>query len=207
MRCDKCGFRYIPEIEENVKQHNMYHDKIVHGIRAARIKSDKTIFEDEINRITVVNCFSPIQQKKRAQMIGEISRHDTGFDFIPYDYREPVDKRDTHIFLLYRKNRGIGFLLTEQSNLSVEYTWPEYENEIHKDFKQIKNQIWTIGLIWVHNKYRKSGLAFKLLENAAKFFNTAPNKLGWYTPFTETGKPFAKKICPHSFIIGKSDFQ
>ena len=79
MRCPECKMHYEPDYPENVKEHKIYHDKIVNGIYARRIKSDKIAWENSDYRITVVNYYSPSTQKKRADKAGRAAHEDTPF--------------------------------------------------------------------------------------------------------------------------------
>ncbi len=104
MKCPKCGMMYIPENPEDMSAHRTFHDKVMNGIFSRKIKSDKIIWEKTNYRITVVNYFSSIVQKKRAQKAGLLAHGDTPFDFAPYHSSEALDKRNVHLFLLSRKN-------------------------------------------------------------------------------------------------------
>lgn len=84
MKCTECGMSYVPNIPEDVKVHQKYHDKILHGVNARQIKSDKILWEDGNYRITVVNYSSPFAQRKRAEKAGHVAHKDTPFDFAPY---------------------------------------------------------------------------------------------------------------------------
>jgi len=66
MRCPECGMIYIPDCPADEKEHKKYHDKIVNGPYGHQIKSDKIVWEKDDYRITVVNYFSPVAQKKKS---------------------------------------------------------------------------------------------------------------------------------------------
>lgn len=202
MKCPKCGMRYVPEIDEDAKVHRKYHDRVMNGVYALKAKSDKILLEKDDYRITVVNFFSPLVQRKRAEEAGRVAHKDTPFDFTPYNSEERLDERNVHIFLLYRKNRIIGLLLVERREYIQKFTWKEYENADGKKLPKA-DPIWSIGLVWVHQKHRKKGIGSQLVQVAALYFKIEIQSIGWYTPFVDNGKQLAKSICPEYFYVAK----
>lgn len=202
MTCHKCGFRYVPDLPENVKAHKESHDKIVNGLYAPEIKSDKIVWEKGDYLITVVDYLSPHAQKKRAEKAGVVAHRDMPFDASLYNSNESLDERNIHIFLQYRKNRIIGYLIVERRYYIQGYTWEEYENAGGKELQK-ENHLWSIGLVWVHSKHRIGGKGAKLIKVAASYFDIEVQSLAWYTPFTDDGKKLAKSLCPKSFIVAK----
>lgn len=201
MTCPKCGMAYDPDFPDDVKAHRKYHDRIVNGVYARKIKSDEILLEKGDYRITIVNYFSPFAQRSRAEKAGLVAHKDTPFDFAPYNSDEPLDERNVHIFLLYRKNRIIGFLLTEKREHVLELSWEEYKNARNDRGRKLPKvePIWSIGLSWVHRKHRKSGIGSQLVKGAVSYFNIELESIGWYVPFTDDGEKFARSLCPKSF--------
>ena len=200
MKCPICGMMYVPEYSEDVRAHRIYHDKVVNGVYARKIKSDKIFWEKGDYRITVVNYFSSTAQKRRAEEAGLLAHRDTPFDFAPYHSKEDLDKRNVHLFLLSRKIRIIGLLILEKRTHVQKFTWQEYENAGGK--KLLKGEaIWSIGLVWIHRKYRKMGLGSQFVQAVASYFNIEAQSIGWHTPFTDDGKKLAKSLCPKSFYV------
>ena len=202
MECPKCGMGYVPEIPEDGKAHRRYHDRIVNGVYAKRAKSDVIVWEKDDYRIAVVNYFSPLSQKIRAENIGLVAHRDTPFDFAPYHSEEPLDERNIHLFLLYKKNRIIGLLIVEKREYVQKFTWKEYENAAGQELPKA-DPIWSIGLAWVHQKHRKKGFGKQLIQVAASYFKVGPQSIGWYTPFTDEGERLAKCICSEYFYVAK----
>ena len=202
MRCPECGMGYIPNNSEDKKAHKKYHDKVVNGLYAPRIKSDKIVWEKGDYRITIINYFSPHAQKKRAEKVGLLAHRDTPFDFASYHSEEPLDERNVHVFLLYRKNRIIGLLTVERRNYVQKFTWKEYKNAGGQELSKAE-PIWSIGLVWIHRKYRKRGLGSQLVQIAASYFDIDVQSIGWDTPFTDDGERFVRSLCPNSFFVAK----
>jgi len=122
MKCPICGMMYVPEYSKDVRAHRIYHDKVVNGVYARKIKSDKIFWEKSDYRITVVNYFSSTVQKRRAEEAGLLEHRDTPFDFAPYHSKEDLDKRNVHLFLLSRKIRIIGLLILEKRTHVQKFT-------------------------------------------------------------------------------------
>ena len=201
MKCPKCGLGYEPDYPDNVKAHRRYHDRIVNGVYARKIKSDKIIHDENECRITVVNYLSPIAQKVRAEKTGIVALRDTPFDFAPYHSCEQLDERNVHIFLYNKKNRIVGFLLVERKKHVLKLTWEEYRKAGGKEIPEAE-PIWSIGLVWVHKKCRQLGLGTQLVKASSNYLDIELKTIGWYIPFTDEGEKLAKSLCPESFIIG-----
>lgn len=101
-----------------------------------------------------------------------------------------------------RKIRIIGLLKLEKRAHVQKFTWQEYENAGGKKLPK-GEAIWSIGLVWIHRKYRKMGLGSKLVQIVALHFNIEVQSIGWYTPFTGDGEKLAKSLCPKSFYVAK----
>lgn len=202
MICPKCGMGYVPGFPDEEKEHRKYHDRVTNGLRAAQIKSDMVVWQKDNSRITVVNYFSPIAQKKRAEAVGFIAHKDTPFDSAPYHHKEPLDKRNVHLFLFSQKNRIIGLLLIEKRKFVKRFTWQDYENARGIELSKA-DPIWSIGLVWVHRKYRQHGLGSKLTQVAASYFDIGMQSIGWYTPFTDDGRKLVESLCPDSFLVAR----
>ena len=202
MQCTECGFGYDPDYPDNVEMHNEYHDKIVNGLYAPKIESDMIVWQQNDSRITVVNFLSPCVQRMRAEETGRLANKDTKFDLPPYVHNEQLDGRNVHLFLLHKRDRIIGFLAIELRDHVKKFTWPSYDNSVGMELPR-KMPVWSIGLIWTHRKYRRQGLASILVEVATSHFSIEMQSVGWYTPFTDDGRKFAKKIYPSWFIVAK----
>jgi len=194
---------YVPEVPEDLHGHKKYHDTIVNGLPCHRLKSDLVIWEERDYRITVViHATSPVAQRKRAEDAGRLANKDTRYDFPPYDSGKALDKRDVHIFLLFFKNRIVGFLIIDRRETIWKYTWEQYKS--HEELDPISHPpIWSVGLVWIHRRHRRKGLGQRLISEAMSFGGIHIDSLGWYTPFTELGEALVKKICPDFFYIAK----
>jgi hypothetical protein len=193
---------YVPEVPENREYHKEYHDEVVNGLPAPRVRSDHIVWEQNNQRITVVNFVSPVAQKNRAERISSLAHRDTDYDFCPYSSGERLDDRNVHLFLGYVAHRGIGLFLVEKRQHIWKCSWSEYgQNTIPEIVGHVP--IWSVGFAWVHRKHRRCGWARRLAEQTSHFFDTDIQSLGWYTSFTKDGEAMVRHLCPDWFYIAK----
>lgn len=198
--CPKCGMGYIQGLPEDEKRHKPYHDRIVNGVPARPLKTDQVIWQASDQRITVVTAHSPISQRKRAEAVA--SAANVEYDCGIYHAAETPDERDAHLFLYHTRNRIIGVVILEKQKTVWRCRWrgdnkPECEELLGHD------PMWSVVFIWVHAKNRNHGGASHLLTEGLKYLGQSQQTVGWYTPFTDSGRAFAKSICPDEFYIAK----
>jgi hypothetical protein len=193
---------YVPEIRENRKFHNKYHDEAVHGLRVPEIRSDRIIWEQDIQRIVVVNFQSTAVQKERAEGIGRLAHLDSIYDFAPYSSAETLDFRNVHLFLGHVADRGISLFLVEKREHVWKCTWQDYHK---RTAQKIPNHapVWSVGQVWVQRNHRRRGWARRLAEQASHFFTIDIQSLGWHTPFTKEGEAMIRRLCPDWFYVAK----
>lgn len=203
MICPECGFSYVPDIPEDVKLHENYHDKMVKGVPLSTTKKIEAIWEDQDSLIFVVNFSSPFSQKKIAEKVGIIAHRDTPYDISPYSAREIKDERDVHIFLYHEENRIIGYLLVEKRKNIWSCSWEQYDRNQATKVTDIPF-LWTIGLVWVNRRHRRKGIAKTLIKEASNYFDLKIKDFGWYAPpITESGEAILRKILPEGYFIAK----
>ena len=198
VKCELCGMSYVSEIPDNVRQHKKYHDKVINGLRARPLKTDRVIWSHDDMRITVVNQPSPLAQRRRAEEVARLARRDT-----PYGAEDLFNGKDAHAFLLHKRNRAIGFLSIEKREHVWKTSWADVDTG--KEPKQIAGHpaIWTICMVWILNRHRGSHLGQTMVNEAVGYLGCDFESVGWYTPFTESGKKLVRKCCPEMFYIGK----
>lgn len=202
--CNICGMEYIPELQNNFRQHNEYHDKIVNGLRTSPLKSDCVIYSQSDKRITVISQLSPMEQRKLAEEVARYARKDTHYGAEQlFD-----DKMEVRVFLLYKKDRIIGFLLMDKHYHVWLASWGDLD--ANKEPKEIPHHhpIWTVCFIWILKKHRRLGLAKIVLNKAMDYLRCSPDCIAWYTsssppPFTPSGEAFVRNCCPREFYIAK----
>ena len=197
--CDDCGMSYVPELQDNVLQHKKYHDKIVNGLRTSSLKSDNVIFSQNDKRVTVISQISPRVQRKRAEEVARYARKDT-----PYGAEQLFDyEMEVRVFLLHKEDRIIGLLLMDKRYHVWLANWVDLD--AGKEPKEISQHppIWTVCFVWILKKHRRLHLAKVLLNEALTYLGCHLEKIGWYTPFTDSGHLFVHSCCPEAFYIAK----
>jgi len=190
---------YVPELPDNVLEHERYHDKIVNGLPSVPLKSDCVIYSQDDKRITVVSQSSPQEQRNRAEEVGLYARKDT-----PYGAEQLFDdEMEVRVFLLHKEDRIIGLLLMDKCNHVWRASWVEVD--AGKKPKEISHHppIWTVCFIWILKQHRRRHLAKMLLNKALTYLGYRPDQIGWYTPFTDHGKAFVRSFCTDEFYIAK----
>jgi len=189
---------YVPEIPENVREHTKYHDKIVNGLRACPVKSDCVIWSQADMRITVVNRLSPLAQRRRAEEVASLARRDT--HYLPSSL---FNGNNTHAFVLYKRNRSIGFLAIEKREHVWETCWADFQTA--RKPKEIFGHpaIWTIFIVWILKRYRGSHLGQTMIRKSLPYLGCDLETVGWYTPFTNSGEALIRRCCSETFYIAK----
>jgi hypothetical protein len=201
----ECDMGFNPEEPANVRFHTKYHDRVVNGIIAPQKKADQIIWEEEPFRVSVVNSLSPFPLRFRAEVVGSCAHTDNtckSYDFGPFAAEGMPLEKDTHAFLLHKHNRVIGIVTAQKAKHVWKCTWEQYENH---QFEELVGYppMWGIAFAWIHRRYRGQGLTRRVIVEAAAFFTTNVEFLGWQTPFTQSAKKMIKRLCPTCFYIAK----
>lgn len=196
--CEICGMGYVPEIPDNVSEHKRYHDKVVNGLRVRPLKSDCIIWSQADMRITVVNRLSPLGQRRRAEEVARLARSDTG-----YDAEDIFNGKDTRAFLLNKQSRAIGFLGIEKREHVWKTCWADLDAD--KDPEEMVGHppIWSIFMVWILKRYRGLNLGQTMINEALAYLGCDLDTVGWYIPFTDSGKALVRRCCPETFYIAK----
>jgi len=197
--CNDCGMGYVPESRDDVLEHEKYHDKVVNGLRAPPLRSDWVIWSHDDERITVVSQSSPREQSKRAEKVGKYARKDTHYGAEDLFYAE----MDVRVFLLHKEDRVIGLLLINKRDHVWRTSWDELD--ACKQPKEMLDHppIWSVCFVWVLKNHRQLGFANTILNKAVVYLGCSLYNIGWYTPFTDSGKAFVRSCCPKEFYIAK----
>ncbi|NGZ96947.1 MAG: hypothetical protein CV089_12640 [Nitrospira sp. WS110] len=206
-RCAKCRLGYSPEVPADRRLHRKIHDEAVFGVPGTIRRMDKVIWSDAFRKITVVrHRTASLAERNRAERVAQWARQDTDFDFAAYHARDSDDGRDAHVSLLHEADRIVGFLVMERRDFTRKLTWSEWDDPTAKGpYSEMTRgaEMWSIGMIWVHVKHRRQGLATLLISQAMKSLGTEMEEVGWYTPFTESSQALARKLCPTDFFVAK----
>lgn len=201
--CVKCGMDYVAGLPEDEKEHQQYHEMIVNGPHTRPARSERVIWSEGNDRITLVTSSSPMSQRRRAAAIAECANREMGYNRRVYREDDPPDDRDVHLFLYHAGSRGIGLLLAELRSHVWRCVWSATSETPHCIELPNHAPIWTVGFIWIHAKHRSVGFATRLFNAAMHYLKLDASTIAWYTPFSEAGERFVRRLCPKSFIIAK----
>lgn len=203
MECLECGRVYIKDIPKERRAHRTYHDMAVNGVPSRSYKTDRVIWKDGNARLLVVrHRVAPIRERARAEYVAMLANREMRFDCAAYHARDSDGGRDPHVFLLDVDGRFVGFLVVERCEHVQRFTWDQYDQPTGGVLPQ-GDPVWTICMVWVHRKHRRRGIGSTLVAKATEFLGVSATDIGWYTPFTESGRALARRMCPESFLIAK----
>jgi ribosomal protein S18 acetylase RimI-like enzyme len=200
VECRLCGMSYVPEIPDNVRDHQEYHDKVVNGLPAHPSESGRVIWSQDDMRIIIVDGLSPLEQRHLAEEVAILARKDT-----PYGAEVLFGEceLDTHVFLLHRQNRIIGLLIVEKRDHVWQTSWADLD--AGKEPKELLTHppMWSICFIWIIQHHRGSHLGQTMINEAVAYLGGNFKTIGWYSPFTDSGKALVCRCCPEIFYIAK----
>lgn len=197
-----CKFAYVPEVEDNVRQHDIYHEHFLNGIQINNIEEYQNIKISNKFSILIINQLIPFEKRKIAQNLAIFPLYETRFSGLPYSAYESLDERNVHALLLIKDDRAMGLLVMELRSEIWLTNWIDYYN--NRVTKLTNHEpIWSISMVWIANAHRRKGYCKIFIDKTLSFFKTDTKKIGWYTPFTENGESFVRSICPNDFYIAK----
>ena len=202
MKCSECHMSYAEDSSDDRRLHRTYHDKIVNGIPAPQLKSDKTIWRRGEDHIIVVDAFSLKAQRVRVARVGRAANQEMHYDGGVYSEYEQPDNREIRLFLYISSNRAVGLSILEKRSDICRCTWEEYDGRVLKKLEQ-KEPIWSLGFTWVHKNHRRRSIANILLTEAAQYLGVSVNDVGVCTPFSDDGNAFVRSFFPEGFLIAK----
>ncbi len=93
-------------------------------------------------------------------------------------------------------------VLSEMSQIR-RISWTDYERQDEEKLIGVTGPRWTVSYTWTLARFRRTGLATRLVEAAASWSKTAVGELAWYLPFTAAGERFVRRLCPDGLLIGR----
>lgn len=194
---------YAEELAEDRREHRKHHDTVVNSVPSRKRKSDRVIWECGAARVLAIcHRVASLNDRRRAERVAQLAHRDTSFDFAAYHAGDSDDGRDPHVFLLEVNKRLVGVLVAERREYVQRFTWGEYGQPTGGPLPKV-DPVWSICMVWIHRKHRRQGFATILVNEAFEFLGTDLTTIGWYTPFTESGRALAKRLYPASFLVAK----
>lgn len=173
----------------------------MNGFPSPGLKRDVVILtEGSMRVLLVVHAIAPMNQKRRAERVVQLANLETRYGWASYHASDSIDTRCPHVFLLELDKRLVGFVIAEEREHGHRLSWDEYDGLRRAIELEKIDPVWSICMLWVHRKHRRRGLATLLVKKAIDHLDVSIDDVGWYTPFTETGRAIAQKLCPESFL-------
>jgi len=197
-KCELCGMLYVPEIADDVRDHQEYHDKVVNGLPSLALESNDIIWSLDKMVMTVVSNESPLELSRQAEEVARLARMDT-----PYGAEVLFGELDVRVFLLHRQNRIVGLLIMEKRDHIWQTSWGDLD--ARKEPKELFEHppMWSICFIWILQCHRRSHLGQTMINEAIAYVGENFETTGWYTPFTASGEALVRRCCPEVFYIAK----
>jgi hypothetical protein len=189
---------YVSESQDEVREHEKYHDIVVNGLSTPPLTSDCVVWSHDNERITVISQSSPSEQRDLAEEVAKFARKNAR-----YGAEVLFGEMEVRVFLLHKEDRVVGLLLMDKRDHVYKASWDELAGG--KQAKEMQNHppIWAVCLVWVLEQYRRHHFAKTMLNQAMIYLGCSLDDIGWYTPFTNLGKAFVRSCCPNEFYIAK----
>lgn len=174
-------------------------DDSLHGVPSRGRSDDRVVWSDGSTRILLVHhATASLSQRRIADRVASLAWKDAEYDRWSGYHANAPDCRDPHIFLLEVDRWLVGFLLVERRDYAMSTSWTEYGRP-GRQFDKAK-PVWSICMIWIHDRHRRQGWASALIHTATTFLRVGVDAIGWYAPFTAPAESLVRKLCPVSFL-------
>ena len=195
---------YIAGDAEEEAQHASYCDMMTHGPVVKSTSPENVLWSEQDKRILLITDQSSEDQRILAHNTSRVANREMRYDGGIYRSYDPPDERQIRIYLLVQGSRAVGLLLLEQRTTIWLCRWDREpdKNPICDERADIP-WMWSVGFIWTHADHRRTGLSVRLLQVVFGDLNLSPTKIGWYTPFSDAGDKFVRRLCPIHFYVAK----
>ena len=193
---------YVPGLPEDEAMHSKFCELIINGPRIGTLEGARVIWAIADEQILLVSDISPEEQRKLAHDVSICANREMNYDGGIYHYYDQPDERQRQIFLYGRASHVVAMCLIERRTTVWRCTWNCNEPTICDELPN-KTAMWSVSFIWVHKQNRKKGIAYALFNEAKRVLNLSDDDIGWYTPFSEEGKSFVRRLYPTHFFVAK----
>jgi len=114
----------------------------------------------------------------------------------------------THAFIAVHEERAIGFAVIEKRTHVWRCRWSDRDRDYNAGgYRPPKlpdsRPRFAAVFAWTLPRFRRQGLARRLIEQAAAFAAVPIAELGWCPPFSEAGEVLVRKLCPEQYLVMK----
>jgi len=199
VKCPKCESLYFPGVTEDETDHLQYCDLVVNGAPLGALEDERVVWAKAGDFILLVTDSSSEKARELAQDVSRCANREICNVGGIYRVCDPPDERRVHIFLYVCSSRAVGMCLIERRSKVWRCTWNANDVPICVE----QGSMWSVGVIWVLKKHRRTGIAHALFKEVKRVLNLGEDDIGWYTPFSEEGKTFVRRHCPTHYFVAK----
>jgi hypothetical protein len=191
---------YDPAIPDDVQGHNEYHDKVLNGLLSLSIEDKDVVWSCDNIVMSVVRHQSTKEKRRHAEEVASLARRDTSYDA---EALFSDIELETHVYLLHNHNRTIGLLTIDKRTHVWQTSWADIDAGVKPRELSEHPSMWSICFIWILQKCRRSKFGKAMIDQAISHLGKEIETIGWYTPFTDSGRSLVKHYCPDEFKIAK----
>ena len=192
-----CGLSYVRGLPKDEAKHRKIHSEYFIGPSIPSISKAPILDDIDGLAVHVVDERTPFEVRRKiahVAMVGQRSM--SGY---PAGYDGTVNEEHQRLYVLVEMQRTIGFVLSATDTRFWKLAWTLDDNVQLLDRNPSLHPGSKIGRVWVAAKYRRKGLAKKLVFIASKNLGVVPSEFGWELPFTIAGTALVRSLAPSTF--------
>ena len=192
-RCE-CGLTYVSGIDEDEKQHEIWHDEYLHGAILPDMHALSVISSVAVYPLVVVDAAIPREARFRLSKAAYVAQRATP-DY-PAGYDGTISEADERLFLARDGDRAIGVVLTALDEYYWSLTWTHEGTVQLLDRTPHRGPLQKIGRVWVAKAYRRRDIASLMVKAVVEILGYEVSDIGWELPLTEDGAALLQKLVP-----------
>ena len=192
-RCE-CGLSYVSGIDEDEKQHGIWHDEYLHGAMLPDLYSIGAICSVGGYPLVMVDAAVPREVRFRLSKAAYVAQRATP-DY-PAGYDGTISEADERLFIARDGDSGIGIILAALDEYFWSLTWTREGTVQLIDRTPHRGPLQKIGRVWIAKAYRRRGIASLMVKAVVEILGYDVSDIGWELPLTEDGAALLQKIVP-----------
>jgi|SRR5581483_60083 len=137
------------------------------------------------------------QRDLAARTISKVNLAELRFTGPQYDAYE----QSAWVWLARANNKAIGFSVVRLQEVLWAPSWAQYDSRQEPPRLKAAPLRWSIDLVWVFSERRRRGVAWALLEAAAKELSCVVADFAWAHPLSSDGEALARACSPDFVLI------
>ena len=190
----ECGLTYVSGIDEDEKQHEIWHDEYLHGATLHDMHALSVISSVAVYPLVVVDAAIPREARFRLSKAAYVAQRATP-DY-PAGYDGTISEADEKLFLARDGDRAIGVVLTASDEGYWRLAWTHEGTAQLLDRNPYRGPRQKIGRVWVAKAYRRRSIGSLMVRAVVEFLGYEVSDIGWELPLTEDGSALLQKLVP-----------